>query len=423
FVRLRLPGAKMLRRLMTCFFLLFVFSSTFSIAISQTSLGICVLFFVAAAIRERFNPFTHELRWFWLAVTCYIGWLVIVCLLQDDPLHALNNIREEWLFVIVPVGLYLMRDRETIDLIATSLAVGLLLISIVALLSYVFRVQYHWGDGFIPLPETNPRVSGNFSTPLTFGNFAAVGSLVILSWVFARVKRWAALRITALLGGVLGLVAVLFCGGRGPALAGMIGLIVLLLLTSRTGRRWGLAVMIAVLLVGVLTPSVRSRFTTELGYHFNPDWPGSRLFIWGRSLEMVADHPLIGVGPGNFDLEYKQRLAPDITDRFWYQHAHNDFLEAAARSGLLGAATFGLLWVAVFGSLFRRWPRTAEGSPERELLTMSLVGSVVFLAASMTEATFSDEEVRTILMLVWALGLSAVYNQKAGVSPAAVTVT
>lgn len=413
----------MLRRLVTIFFLLFVFSSTFSIAVSQTSLGLCVVFFVIAAIRGRFNPFSHELRWFWLAVAAYVGWLVIVCLLQDNPLHALNNIREEWLFVIVPIGLYLMRDSETIDRIVTSLAVGLLLISIVALLSYSFRTQYHWGVGFVPLPETNPRVSGNFSTPLTFGNFFAVGSLVILSWVFARVSRWTALRIAAFTGGVLGLVAVLFCGGRGPALAGMIGLVVMLLLISRTGRRWGLAVMIAVLLVGVLTPSVRSRFSTELGYHFNPEWPGSRLFIWERSFEMVADHPFIGVGPGNFDQEYKQRLAPDITDCFWYQHAHNDFLEAAVRSGIPGAATFGLVWVAVFASLLRRWRGTAEGSPERRLLTMTLVGSLVFLVTSMTEATFSDEEVRALLMLVWALGLSGVYNRKAGGSLAAVTVT
>lgn len=413
----------MLRRLVTFFFLLFVFSSTFSIAISQTSLGICVLIFAVAAIRERFNPFSRELRWFWLAVAGYIGWLLIVCLMQDDPLRALNNIREEWLFVIVPIGIYLGRDRGVFDRVVAALAIGLILISIVALLSYIFRMQYHWGDGFVPLPETNPRVSGTFSTPLTFGNLMAVGSLVILTWAFTQVSRWSALRIVALVGGVLGLVAILFCGGRGPALAGMIGLIALLLLASRAGRRWGWLVMIFVLLVGVLTPSVRSRFTTELGYHFNPDWPGGRLFIWGRSLEMVADHPLIGVGPGNFDHEYKQRLSPDITDRFWYQHAHNDLLESAARSGLPGAATFGLVWVAVLWSLRRRRRETAEGSSERRLLTISLVGSLVFLAASMTEATFSDEEVRALLMLVWALGLSAVYNRKAGASPDTASVT
>ena len=413
----------MLRRLVTLFFLLFVFSSTFSIAISQTSLGICVFLFAVASIRERFNPLTRELRWFWLAVAGYIGWLVIVCLLQDDPLHALNNIREEWLFVIVPIGIYLGRDSRVLDLVVGALAVGILLFSIVALLSYMFRVEYHWGDGFVPLPETNPRVSGTFSTPLTFGNLVAVGSLVILTWVLTQVIRWSALKITVLVGGVLGLVAILFCGGRGPALAGMFGLMVLLFLTSRSGRRWAGVVMVFVLLVGVLTPSVRSRFTTELGYHFNPEWPGGRLSIWERSLEMVADHPLIGVGPGNFDNEYKRRLAPDITDRFWYQHAHNDFLEAAARSGLPGVVTFGLVWVAVLWSLFRRRREPDEGASERKLLTMSLVGSLVFLVASMTEATFSDEEVRALLMLVWALGLSAVYNRKAGVFRDAVSVT
>jgi hypothetical protein len=33
----------------------------------------------------------------------------------------------------------------------------------------------------------------------------------------------------------------------------------------------------------------------------------------------------------------------------------------------------------------------------------------------MTEATFSDEEVRAVLMLVWAIGLSAVYKSSEAV--------
>jgi O-antigen ligase len=402
----------MLPRLVTIFFLLFVFTSTFSIALSQLSLGICAAFFVVAAIRERFNPFGGGLHWFWIAVGAYVGWLVLVCLLQDHPLHSLNNIREEWLFIIIPIVVYLGRARKTLDRIATVLAVGLVIVSIAALLSYIFRVEYHWGAGLVALPETNPRVSGTFSMPLTFGNYMSVASLVVIGWALTQAGRWSVNRIIALGSGVLGFVAVLLCGGRGPAVAGLIGLAVLPALSSRASRRWGVGVIAAVLLIGVLMPSVRSRFTTELGYHFNPDWPGGRLFIWERSLEMVADNPLTGIGPGNFDEEYKRRIGPEVTDRFWYQHAHNDFLEAAVRSGLPGTVFFALMWVVVFRGLFRRWKETADDLSGRRLLTISLAGSLVFLAGSMTEATFSDEEVRALLMLVWGLGLATVYNRR-----------
>jgi O-antigen ligase len=402
----------MLRRLVTVFFLLFVFTSTFSIALSQLSLGICAAFFVVAAVRERFNPLGGGLRWFWLAVGAYVGWLVLVCLLQDHPLHSINNIREEWLFIIIPIVAYLGQDRKTLDRVVTVLAVGLVLVSINALLSYVFRMEYHWGPGFVALPDTNPRVSGTFSMPLTFGNYLSVASLIVLGWALTQAERWSVSRIVALGGGVLGYVAVLLCGGRGPAVAGLIGLAVLLALSSRASRRWGIGVIVTVLIIGALMPSVRSRFTTELGYHFNPDWPGGRLFIWERSIEIVIDHPLTGIGPGNFDAEYKQRVGPEVTDRFWYQHAHNDFLEATVRSGVPGVVTFSLLWVALLGSFRRRWRESSPESLETGWLTVAVVGSLVFLVCSITEATFSDEEVRALLMLVWGIGLSSVYNYR-----------
>ncbi len=400
----------MLRRLMAFFFLLFVFGSTFSISITQLSLGVCAVLFVIVAVRERFNPFGHGLGVFWTAVGLYVGWLVFVCLLQERPLHSLDNMREEWLFIIIPVGLYLGRERRMLDQTVGVLSIGLTLFSVATILMYVFRVQYHLGDGFAPLPEANPRASGTFVQALTYGNLVAVASLAVLTWVLTKVERWSWKHWAVLTAGGLGLVSILFCGGRGPALAGLVGLITLLLMTARTSRKWGFAILMAVLLIGVLTPSVRSRFTTELRYHLNADWPGGRLFIWERSLEMISDHPILGVGPGNFGPDYMKRLDPSVESKFWYSHAHNDFLEAAARSGIPGLVTFVLLWAALLYTLAKGWRQTV-GDPEvRGRLAIAIVGSIAFLIASMTEATFSDEEVRTVLLLVWAIGLSAVYN-------------
>lgn len=194
----------MLRRLITFFFLLFVFSSTFSISISQSALGVATLLFVAAAIRERFNPFGGGLRWFWLAVVAYVGWLIIVCLVQDDPIRALNYIREEWLFVIVPVGIYLMRDNRTFEHFVKALAIGLLLISAGSLLMYAIGVKYHWPEGFSPLPDSNLRMQGNFANALTFGNIAAIASLFVLTWALMQSGRLSGWRIVSWSAGFSG---------------------------------------------------------------------------------------------------------------------------------------------------------------------------------------------------------------------------
>lgn len=403
----------MLRRLIQVLFLVFVFSSTFSISLSQLSLGVCAALFVVAALREHFNPLAGGWRWFWSAVVVYISWLVVVCLLQADPLRAFDHIREEWLFIVVPIGVFLGRDRRFLDRVVPVLAIGLLVVSLASLLMYASGVQYDWGSGFTPLPETNPRVRGNFAHALTFGNYAAVASAFLLAWALTGGEKTSGKTKTLAIGtGVVGLVAVLLCGSRGPVLAFLVGMAALLIFVTAHRRRWILALLAALLVVGLLVPSVRSRFGTELGWHFNTEWAGGRLFIWSRSLEIVADHPLTGVGPGNFAVAYRQQLDPEVTSRYWYEHAHNDFLEAAARSGLPGMVTFALLWFVVLHTLWRGRKRVSRGSPEYRILSASLVGSLVFLAASMTEAAFADEEVRALLMVIWAIGLAAGYKNE-----------
>ena len=54
------------------------------------------------------------------------------------------------------------------------------------------------------------------------------------------------------------------------------------------------------------------------------------------SLRMLRDHPAFGVGLGNFEIAYPpyQSFPSDLTIDF----AHNDYVQAAAETGLVGAA-------------------------------------------------------------------------------------
>lgn len=77
---------------------------------------------------------------------------------------------------------------------------------------------------------------------------------------------------------------------------------------------------------------------------------GIRLDLWRNTLAMVRDHPVAGVGIGNFRIEF-----PPYSNRVvqveWFgaklqpKHAHNDFLQILAELGIVG---FGLMvWVLV----------------------------------------------------------------------------
>jgi O-antigen ligase len=69
-------------------------------------------------------------------------------------------------------------------------------------------------------------------------------------------------------------------------------------------------------------------------------------------LRMWADHPLVGVGPDNFEVHYLKYAETIGTDsRAEQRGAHNLYLESLAETGLLGAlAFFGVLWLALAGA-------------------------------------------------------------------------
>ena len=76
-----------------------------------------------------------------------------------------------------------------------------------------------------------------------------------------------------------------------------------------------------------------------------------RLLVWQGSLELIKAHPLLGTGPETFAyafLPYRPRAMNDTTEwNFLYNKAHNDILQTAAGTGLLGL----IAWLALFVGL------------------------------------------------------------------------
>lgn len=63
---------------------------------------------------------------------------------------------------------------------------------------------------------------------------------------------------------------------------------------------------------------------------------------------MFIQHPILGIGPDRFRLEYGPYLGLDAWDS--RIHTNNMYLEFLVGSGLVGAAAFGWLLLAVLGA-------------------------------------------------------------------------
>jgi O-antigen ligase len=393
----------------------FVFASTFSIAISQILLGLSLALFLVTAYRSGSNPFSGPMKTFWIAVAVWIGWLLLTSALGKTPTRSLWLCREEWLFCIVPIAVYLFRFRQVRLWLIRALAAGVALLSVYCVVIYTTGwagfSSYEPG----PAPGFGWRVAGTFSHRMTFGNYYAVASTLLLAFglgAWSQLSRFS--RALIMTSALLGALATILTFGRGPIAVLCGSVIIALVLQGKRFRLPALSVVVAFVLMLVAIPGVFQRYSAELERDIGGAYEGGRMFIWENSVKVIADHPLLGTGQGNFKDAYVSHLREDIGVYRKLTHAHNDFLNVAAVSGIPGALFFMGMWAVVLRTLIKGWWRSRKDAGiESAFLSASLVGSICYLGVSLYEAAFVDEEVRQLLMFVWAVGLAVWYNKAA----------
>jgi len=145
---------------------------------------------------------------------------------------------------------------------------------------------------------------------------------------------------------------------------------------------------------------------------------GGRLMIWGITSQMIADHPLTGVGAGNFTVRLHEYFGDDDLDfsnvhTNWVQ-PHNDFLWVFAEKGVLGILLFVGLFVAAFAAI--RTILRADGPvADRWMALVVLMGLVSYATLSCFD--FPLERINH--QVYFALLLAVVSVVKHGIQPAA----
>jgi O-antigen ligase len=116
---------------------------------------------------------------------------------------------------------------------------------------------------------------------------------------------------------------------------------------------------------------------------------------------IVADHPIVGVGPNMVERIYPQYRDAAVTGTV--SHLHNVPLQIAAERGLPAVA----LWIwfvgaAAFGAV-RLFRGAGREGPLRFLSAAAIASIVAMLAAGMTEHNFGDSEFQILFLVVITL--------------------
>ncbi len=184
----------------------------------------------------------------------------------------------------------------------------------------------------------------------------ALVPLMVVGLVVARRPLHRLVWLVAL--GCLSLYLLLL-GSRAGMLGALLAVVVVALLVAlrtrlprlrMSGRRWRIPAVLVLVLMAALPLSDRVRGLAKDGFYrgvqllsFNLGEVSFRPLLWRKTIEMVREHPLLGVGAGNFVVEFP-RFERQAAAK---PHAHNDALQVLAELGLPGLA----LYLGLFASL------------------------------------------------------------------------
>jgi O-antigen ligase len=139
------------------------------------------------------------------------------------------------------------------------------------------------------------------------------------------------------------------------------------------------------------------------------------------SLNVFLDHPLIGVGPGQYmpvySVEYQQNLTTKFRDLHRPRRAHNLYLEIAAETGTLGILAFLGIMAALALQLREARRSWAERAPEyADLATAFLLALGVYLFSGLLLHLAFERYLWLLLALAVAL-LHTIQPELASYSP------
>jgi O-antigen ligase len=206
--------------------------------------------------------------------------------------------------------------------------------------------------------QADGRVSLEFGTVANSNDFAAHLLLVLpfLLWVGLSTRN-IIVRIIALFGIGVGLYWILGTGSRG-AFVGLAGALLFFVIRATARQRIALIALAPVGVLALATIVPRSALERIFSYSQDDTEAAeavqsrrSREYLFRKSLEYTLQHPVFGVGPGEFpEYEGTTNRIPGTTHGYWLQ-THNTITQVSSECGIPAALLFIAGIATTFGLL------------------------------------------------------------------------
>ncbi len=293
-------------------------------------------------------------RYFILATMALIGVMFLSLFVAINYASSLKEI-VKWVefFVLVLIGSQYIRTRKQLWTLVTLICL--------AAISQAFYgyAQYFLNLGPIAfVRDASLRVYGTFGQPNPFAGYINMTLSVALALTLLG-RGWL-LRTCAGVTALLLLVVELLTQSRGGEIALAAAVVFIIFVgMPRLHSVFGLAVIGLLVIVGlfladflpasILLPVARILGTNQISFT-NPsaqDYStAERLAHWIAGIHMFLDHPILGVGIGNYPDAYPHYYITIFVNSLG--HAHNYYINIAAETGIIGLTVFLCFLTAMF---------------------------------------------------------------------------
>lgn len=305
---------------------------------------------------------------------------MISALAAERRIHEWGEPTLWFKMLIFPVAIILLREvpRLRVPALAMHIIVGVGIAGW-GLIEFVFFDRR----------DLEHRIDGPSSHVMTYSNLLLPLALLILLLWWHRRKWW--LGVATLVTSV----ALLLTFTRSVWLGWGVAVFVILMLKRTPWRVYALPALIFFVTFMPMELFSRLWSTFDLKQSSNFD----RIRMLEAGVEMIKDHPLLGVGPANVKEAYSLYKKSDAP-RSRPAHLHNNVVQLWAERGVLGLAAYLLLLALFLRECVRGW----RGSPESRMWAEIGVAVTVGLAvAGLFEFNFGDTEVFYVMLDLYAL--------------------
>lgn len=365
------------------FFILFIISSLVSISIAQISIGLAGIAWLSSLyIKGGIKGVKTHLG---IPFLIFILASILSIITSIDIGMSLIHFKK-----LLQIFIFFLFLNNLKGLKEVSILVKILIIVAGVMSFYGFFQAVQNGISL------STRVEGTMSIYMTFAGLLMLVDLIAISRVVfnpALKKEWWMPILIIIITSCLFLTLT-----RNAWIGLLSGVFVILFLKNKWLTLIIPLIIALLLIISPLAISKRISSTIDLKDPTNSE----RLYMWESGLGIIRDYPLTGCGFGCVKEVFPRYKIPEAMKS--HGGLHNNLLQIAADSGLIGLASWISIWVVyLLKTLSVLRGIGIDEKEKRSLVVGSFAAVAGFLTAGLFEVNFYDSEVCMLLYFIMSI--------------------